>query len=133
MTAGGRSGGGMMARKMPKQKPGKSETIVRTPPEFIQAVKNYLAVKDFALDLAALKNNAVSRQYFTPENDALTQGWWDAVVNGVFMLFHNKFERARKAWCWLNPPYDRIEPWVQKAWEEHKLGLHTAVLVPASI
>lgn len=119
-----------MSRKMPKQKPGKSETVIRTPPEFVRAVENFLGIKGFALDLAALKNNAVAPCYFTPQDDSLSLGWWDFLRNGVFKLFHNKGERARGAWCWLNPPYDNIMPWAAKCWEQHLLGCHIAFLVP---
>lgn len=122
-----------MPRKPPPQKPWRSETIVRTPPEFLQAVRNYLEIEDFSIDLAASKNNAVCSNYFTVEDNALEQYWWDFVVNGVFKLFHNKFERARRSWAWLNPPYDRIEPWVRRAHEQSLLGLRVAVLVPAAI
>lgn len=118
---------------MPRQKPGKSETIVRTPPEFLAAAKAYLGVKQFDLDLAACADNAVSSCYFTIEQDALSLDWFDWMRNGVFKLFHNKTERTRKAWCWLNPPYDDIGKWAEKCLLESMKGLRVAFLVPASV
>lgn len=105
-----------MPRTMPVQKPGKSETIVRTPPEFLAAVKGLLGIKRFDIDLAACADNAVSGQFFTKDDNALTKPW----------LFDG--------WCWCNPPYDNIRPWVAKArnaWID--FGTQTAVLVPASV
>ena len=108
----------MMARKMPKQKPGKSETIVRTPPEFLQAVKRFLGIKYFAIDLAALPNNSVGLGHYTPKDDALSKVW-------------SKYVKVD--WCWLNPPYDNIRPWAKKCAEESKKGVRIAFLIPASV
>lgn len=105
-----------MPRKPPPQKPGKSETIVRTPPEFLTAVKRFLGIKKFAIDLAASLDNAVAKLLFTKEDDSLSRHWYEVIDTGQ--------------WGWLNPPYDNIGPWAKKCWEESRGGVHVAFLVP---
>jgi len=111
-----------MSRKMPEQKPGKSEQVVRTPFEFIDAVVNMFG--GFEYDLAALSTNAVGAYYFGPDHrfeyqrDSL-EATWPHGVN-----------------CWLNPPYANITPWVKKsAIHVVKASLRTSIflLVPASV
>lgn len=53
----------------------------------------------FTLDVAATPKNALCRQYFTMEDDALKQDWGG--------------QR-----CWMNPPYSLGSAFVQKAFEE---------------
>lgn len=108
-----------MPRKMPAQRPGKSETVVQTPDDFIRAVKSMLGIKKFAVDLAASDDNAQARNYWTKEEDSLQRAWYLWLDTGD--------------WAWLNPPYDRIELWVKKCVEEAACsGVRIAVLVPAS-
>jgi len=101
---------------MPKQKPGKSKQDYHTPPEFIQAVKNKLRIQDFTVDLAADEHNSVGLGYFDLPMNSLEQSW-----------------RQLSGWNWLNPPFDKITPWVQKAAMESLYGAHIAMLVPASV
>jgi len=101
-----------MSRKVPIQKPGRSETVVVTPENFMTAVKRFLGIKEFAWDLAALPENTKAEKYYTPEDDALSQVW------------------SYQGWGWLNPPYDNITPWVKKCYESN---MHVAMLVPASV
>lgn len=100
---------------MPKQKPGKSEQVVQTPPEFLAAVKTLLHIERFTFDLAADKSNTVAEHFYTEEDDAIIQNW---VVPG---------------WGWCNPPYGDLEPWVAKAESESWDGAKTVMLVPASV
>ena len=64
------------------------------------------------MDVAASRDNSlVHANYWTKENDALTQNWgW-------------------RNWC--NPPYSDITPWVEKAIDEMNRGSLTAMLLPA--
>lgn len=101
--------------KMPTQKPGKSEQIVCTPPELLEAIKARLHIHSFAMDLAASNENSVSHQCYTEAEDAIIQDW---VFNG---------------WNWCNPPFSDIEPWVAKAAKESLKGAQTIMLVPASV
>lgn len=112
-----------MTRKMPAQKPGTSNQVVQTPPEFIRAVETMFG--PMAYDLAALKSNRVTEDYYGPDHpiesrrDSLT-ATWPKVSN-----------------CWLNPPYNKIGPWADKCAdarsEDHSETLHIFMLVPASV
>jgi len=53
-------------RKMPKQKPGLSKQDYATPPEFIAAVKKRFGITRFDLDLAAVTENTVAKEFFGP-------------------------------------------------------------------
>lgn len=111
-----------MVRKMPRQKPGKSDTVVRTPPEFVRAVKGLLGIHEFDVDLAASHGNALAPEYFTEAEDSLSRSWHDVADKYI-----------RPPWFWLNPPYDDIRPWVEKCVEESAYpNTKIAVLVPAS-
>ena len=105
-----------MPRRMPRQKPGKSETVVATPWEFVNAVKSLVGIKHFDIDLAADATNSKGLGFLSKKDDSLSLDW-DQLLEGG-------------AWGWLNPPYDDIEPWVRKAAHANS---HIAVLVPASV
>lgn len=99
----------------PTQKPGKSRQDYQTPTDFLNAVRRRLGIQGFTVDLAATEENAVCDEYFTEAINALKQGWSFA------------------GWCWLNPPFKRIDPWVQKAYQESRRGGRIAMLVPAGV
>jgi phage N-6-adenine-methyltransferase len=103
--------------KIPVQKPGRSYQDYQTPKEFLEAVKKRLHIAEFIMDLAASPENAIAETYYTEEDDALIQPWalWGS------------------EWCFCNPPYADIEPWVAKAVNEAEKGAHVAMLVPASV
>lgn len=101
---------------MPAQKPGKSRQDYATPPEFLLAVKERLHIKEFWYDLAAAAENTTALQFYSEAEDSLKQEWF-----------------AMPGWSWLNPPFGKLEPWVQKAWAAKLLGFQIAVLVPASV
>jgi len=66
----------------------------------------------FSFDLAASVDNAKCGNFFTEEDDSLSQNWHSIAGN----LF-------------LNPPYGReLRKWVQKAYEE-SLGKHDGFIV----
>lgn len=102
---------------MPKQKPGKSEQDVQTPPAFLKAVKNrFLDGEEFNYDLAASAENTVAEHFYDEEADSLIQDW--SALAGI-------------SWC--NPPYGNIEPWVAKACAETRKGAEVLMLLPASV
>lgn len=101
---------------MPQQKPGRSRQDVETPKVFLDAVKQKIGIKQFDCDLAASLANAVCPKFYTEFQNALVQPW--TVGDG---------------WNFLNPPFSRLAPWVQRAWEQEQLGAQTAVLVPAGV
>jgi phage N-6-adenine-methyltransferase len=92
-----------MSRKMPVQKPGRSETVVVTPQEFVHAAASYLGFTQFEIDLAATKKNTRAQYFISKEDghDSLLIDWGERI--------------SGDAWGWLNPPYDDISPWVQRA------------------
>lgn len=103
--------------KMPVQKPGKSEQVVCTPPNFIEAVKEFLHIEQFDCDLAADKDNTVAPKFYDEEMDSLKQTW-----------------KCGTGWNWCNPPYANIGPWVAKAYRELVSNdARTVMLVPASV
>jgi len=67
----------------------------------------------FNLDVCAVAENAKCKEFFTPDDDGLSQDWGDAV-------------------CWVNPPYGRtIGHWMQKAFHSSRNGATVVCLVPA--
>ena len=116
-------------RKMPAQKPGRSEQTVATPFAFIDAVEKRF--RRLTFDLAATIDNcrvrfpdvgrSMSRSYFGPASpvgeDSLAQLW--ARLRG------NLF---------LNPPYGDIKTWARKCHETPRAaGRRILFLVPASV
>ena len=67
----------------------------------------------FKCDVAASHENSLCDLYFTEEDNALTKEWAD----------NN----------WMNPPYKRISPWIEKTVEELKKGRKTTILIPNCI
>ena len=86
----------------------------RTPPVvFSHFDKKY----HFNFDAAASPYNALTKQYFTKNENALEKDWCK--------------KGKKKRVIWLNPPYSRtgIYHWIEKAWKESKKGCTVAVLV----
>lgn len=97
---------------MPIQKPGRSKQDYGTPVEFLQAVKRRLNISEFSVDLAASDTNAKAQLFLSEEDNSLNEEW------------------QYGGWCWLNPPFSSISPWVEKASNSPS---HIAMLVPASV
>lgn len=85
-----------------------SKVYPLTPPEFFAPLHERFR---FTVDAAAEPYNAVLPRFWTPEDDGLKQSWAD-----------------ERVWC--NPPYDDIEPWLVKAWDEIEAEL-IVMLLPA--
>jgi len=101
----------------PKQRPGQSKQDYRTPPEFLEAVKQLLRIEEFDIDLAASPENAVCPRFYTEQDNSLEQPW-----------------KVGEGWNWCNPPFAKLEPWVMKAFNEMAgYGAKTAMLVPAAV
>jgi phage N-6-adenine-methyltransferase len=113
----------MTSRRMPKQKPGRSEQTVGTPRAFLNAVEDRFGVIDW--DLAATAANAVTGKFLGPGaprgEDSLAVDWamLPAPPRPVF---------------WLNPPYSNIKPFARKCAEQAPaIPGEIVMLVPASI
>ena len=87
----------------------------RTPPGvFAHFDKKY----HFNFDAAASPYNALTKQYFTKNENALERDWC------------KKGKGKKKRVIWLNPPYSRsLYKWIEKAYTESKKGCTVAVLV----
>lgn len=66
----------------------------------------------FTLDVAASTKNHKCEHYFTIESDGLRQNWRNEV-------------------CWMNPPYNMVKSWIQKAYSESHHGATVVCLVPS--
>lgn len=111
--------GAYTRKAMPVQKPGRSKQDYRTPPVLLAAVRHYLDIPDFWIDLAATTKNRVTRRYYGRQQDSLAPSvtWLGPDLK----------------WAWLNPPFAAIAPWVHKAHEESLRGARIAILVPAAV
>ena len=65
----------------------------------------------FTLDVCADPHNAKCEQFFSPDNDGLSQPWY-----GV---------------CWMNPPFGSQGKWIKKAFQEAQRGVTVVCLMPA--
>nr|WP_228029627.1 phage N-6-adenine-methyltransferase [Pectobacterium carotovorum]AKG47555.1 phage N-6-adenine-methyltransferase [Pectobacterium carotovorum] len=68
------------------------------------------------MDVACNKENALFENYIGSEKDALKCGWGKP---GTI--------------AFLNPPYSKIEPWIDAAIREQSMGVTTVMLIPQSI
>lgn len=108
-----------------------SKQDYQTPPEFIAAVEKRFG--KIVFDLAAGALNRQADRYYSVVEDSLKQDW--AALAKELRTTTNK-----PALLWLNPPFNRIEPWAEKCAKEarldpefYHLGNKIAFLVPASV
>lgn len=81
-----------------------------TPQEFYSKLNDEFK---FELDICAEPWNHKCKDYFTPEDDGLSQDWSGKT-------------------CWMNPPYGReLKHWVEKAFNESQKGATVVSLVPS--
>lgn len=97
---------------------GRSKQDYETPWEFIKAVEDRYG--PLSIDLAASEANKKAPK-------------WLGLDQGVNSLDVDWAEAAGKNLCFLNPPFDHIEPWAQKCAQEGAYGCKILFLVPASI
>lgn len=95
---------------------GSSKQDYATPEDFRSAVVKKFGLPSF--DLAADETNHFGPSWFSLKDgdDSFEQVWNE--LNGLL---------------WLNPPFDRIEPWVEKCHLSAELGAKILLLVPASV
>lgn len=105
----------------PKQKPGRSNQVYRTPPDFLAAVSQTFG--RIALDLAADGPNVCAR-WLGPGSSIVEDSldsrwdWYQLVPTGLL--------------AWLNPPFSNIAPWARKCVEQAARGMRIAMLTPYS-
>jgi site-specific DNA-methyltransferase (adenine-specific) len=66
----------------------------------------------FTVDACATADNAKLERYWTEKDNGMAQDWSDEIV-------------------WMNPPYNRAEEWMRKAWQESRRGATVVCLVYA--
>ena len=66
----------------------------------------------FNLDVCAQAHNRKIPMFYSPELDGLQKPWAPMV-------------------CWMNPPYSRPDPWVEKAYSESEQGATVVMLLRA--
>lgn len=113
---------------MPRQKPGLSEQVVGTPWGLIFKTHELLDIQEFDCDLATIRHNRKAPRWIAPPD--YVAPWNDQPVARDAFLHSWKWGHG---WNWLNPPFDKIKPWVERAWQEEAINhARTCVLVPAS-
>jgi len=93
---------------------GPSRQDWRTPPALFEALNREFR---FNLDGAADEDSALCSRYYTEYSDALKQPWHRDSGGGAIFL---------------NPPYAKLGPWVEKAYQESRKGATVVMLLPAS-
>lgn len=93
---------------------GGSKQDYKSPSDFMLALTKRFG--PISYDLAADETNYQHALYYDLEDDSLKQDW-----------------HKLSGWLYLNPPFDRIEPWAAKCAEESVMGANILFLVPASI
>jgi hypothetical protein len=109
---------------MPAQKPNRSEQTVGTPPAFVHAVVQRFG--PIVRDLAATHENSLAArrsEFFGPGSKHAENALDDSVRWGL----------SDGGLAWLNPPFGRIKPWVEKCAAESANGARILLLVPASV
>lgn len=92
------------------------KNLWQTPP-FVRAwvMNQYL----IGFDTAADADNCLVPNFWCEEDSALEKMWYPL--------------SDPNAWYWCNPPYDDIDPWVQKAVQSMVMGGRVLMLVPCDL
>lgn len=94
---------------------GESKQDYETPTDFLNAVSGRFG--PIAFDLAASQDNTiVEDNYYDESENSLIQPWHELIGT-----------------LWLNPPFNRIEPWAHKCAMEAVKGARILFLTPASV
>lgn len=120
-------------RTMPQQKPGRSAQDLETPDDLIRAVKRLLNVWEFRIDLAATEETRKAPVFFGPPGyiDPVPP-FFDDVPFGCIGINGLSQGWDMQGWCWLNPPFGNIRPWVEKC-AHFSSRTNIALLVPAAV
>lgn len=95
-----------------------------TPPELVQAVERDFGVIIF--DLAASKSNCIIEYHFDSSSNSLIQDWFVAHSGHTQRYGDSQF-------LWLNPPFERVRPWMEKCRDEAAKGARILSLTKASL
>lgn len=93
---------------MKKEKTSKLSDSWSTPQSLFDEINK--AFGPCVLDVCANSQNTKCVSYFTEQDNALEQEWFNKNLNISPQI------------CWMNPPYSDPYPWLKKATEEVKKG-----------
>lgn len=105
----------------------KSRQVVSTPPALLAYVQQRWGA--IVLDLAADNTNAVCSDFFDEKQDSLAQDWAETVDAIRERLGLPRWPRPI---AWLNPPFGRLAPWLEKCNREARRGIRLLSLTPAT-
>ncbi len=83
----------------------------KTPPVLYQKALNHWKIPFFILDVCCSKTNISAMGHYI-----------DGIIDGLganWLLYN-----------WCNPPFNKCDKWVKKAFEEQQKGNKTAMLIP---
>lgn len=90
---------------------------------------------DFIVDVCATAENAKCALYISQQHNALNIDWREFIASAGGRIDYTPSPDDRyPAWCWCNPPYSDISPWIAKAAHQSAKGnLGVVMLVMADI
>ena len=88
-----------------------SDQTIATPWIFVEAVEKFLGI-EFRYDMAADGQNTKAEIFFTEKDDSLNIDW------------------PLDGWIWINPPFNKLGPWIKKMREQQKRGCKIISVFP---
>lgn len=111
-----------------------SKQSVSTPPDLVEYVKRRWPI---AIDLAASADNAICSDFLSEAEDSMLVDWMRRILcppnPDIYDLYASSLMPWPRPVGWLNPPFGKLDPWMEKSRAEANRGAHTVSLVPASI
>lgn len=103
----------MKGIKMAKYNFEKTRNDYKSPPVLVQKALKTVGLQQFSLDTCCSEKNIPACNHFIDgEKDGLVEDW--------------------ESMNWCNPPYDKCDKWVKKAYKEQQTrGNKTVMLIPA--
>lgn len=101
-----------------------SRQAVSTPPALVEYVKGRWPI---AIDLAAGLANTICNYFISQAANSLQIDW------AATLQVRGQSNPWPRPVGWLNPPFGKLDPWLEKCRLEALRGAHVVSLVPASI
>lgn len=83
----------------------------KTPPILYEKALQHFGIKKFSLDTCCTDENIPADSYY--KND-----------------YHNGLIELWTDYSWCNPPFNKADKWVKKAFKENSRGVRIAMLIP---
>lgn len=97
-----------------------------TPPELVALIADRFGVS-FVIDLAADGTNAKAPNFLTASDDSLSRDWNAEMARTV------EFDLLPGPAAWINPPFKRAAPWMEKCAAESAKGMKIISLTLSSL